>query len=404
MRGPSIRYLVASPAGDIPVDTHRLDRPLEADPLKTPYRIYFRAIREFLTKNNYGPLLEAVTEGLGTDYDLSALREILVRTEKHGALYHPASIECILGDRRVKFGLHVAVTDTGKASLKKEFTVLKMLRARVDLPYIPKPYYLDELHSMGFLLEEWFEDFHEFHLATAEDGRQQIKLWEYGKGYRFLPPELGFAIYRQAAEILTLYYDLNNFRVIYPWHHAAGDFIVKIEDSHSPFASPSPLVGEGRGEGDLKDQIDVRLTTVRGYEPFMGFDQHDMPPPALALYYFLLHLSIQMRLDKFDGVGNVAWADDLSVDATVAGFLAGLERRNDLNECCGSAGDFLTLLKSFTAEDLGNTVVPIAAQFKQTKDYPVIEQHLKKHVARLYLILQNYPLKYHQTTYAQSAK
>lgn len=383
MRGPSIRYLVASPAGDIPVDPHRLDSPLEADPLKTPYRIYFRAIREFLTKNNYGPLLKAVTERLGTDFDLSALREILVRTEKHGALYHPASIECILGDMRVKFGLHVAVTDTGKASLKKEFTVLKMLRSHVDFPYIPKPYYLDELHSMGFLLEEWFEDFHEFHLATAEDGRQQIKLWEYGKGDRFLPPELGFAIYRKAAEILTLYYDLNNFRVIYPWHHAAGDFIAKIS---------------------AHDQIDVRLTTVRGYEPFMGFDQNDMPPPALALYYFLLHLSIQMRLDKFDGVGNVAWADDLSVDATVAGFLAGLERRNDLNESCGSAGDFLTLLKSFTAEDLGNTVVPIAAQFKQTKDYPVIEQHLKKHVARLYLILQNYPLKYHQTTCAQSPK
>ena len=34
MKKPAIRYLVASPAGDVTVDSHRLDYPLEADPLK----------------------------------------------------------------------------------------------------------------------------------------------------------------------------------------------------------------------------------------------------------------------------------------------------------------------------------------------------------------------------------
>jgi hypothetical protein len=369
MKQPSIRYLVASPTGDVPVDDSGLDYPLEADPLKTPYRIYFQAITDFLRKDNFQPIIGIINKSLGTDLDISMIHEIIIRTEKHGALYHPASIECILRDIKAKFALHVAVTDTGKESLMREFNVLKMLRSRFSFPYIPTPYHLDEMHSMVFLLEEWFEDYHEFHIARTDDGSRQMKLWEYGRGYRFLVPEQSFEIYRQTAEILTLYYDPHNFCLIYPWHHAAGDFIAKIS---------------------ADDQIDVRLTTVRGYEPFMGIGEDGGVPPVLALFYFLLHLSIQMRLDKIDGVGDVVWADDLAVDATIAGFLGALKIRSNLRDCCGSVRSFQTLLKSFTAEELGNMFVPIAEQYIQTKDYPVIEKYLKEHVDRLYLTLQNY--------------
>ena len=370
MRKPAIRYLVASPAGDVPVDTQRLEYPLESDPLKTPYGIYFRAITDFLSRENFQPLLGAVNERLETDFDLSSLNEIIVRTEKHGALYHPASIECLTAGKKIKFGLNVAVTETGRNALKKEFIVLRTLQEQYRLPYIPKPFLLDEAYAMAFLLEEWFEGYHEFHIAKSEDGKQQMKLWEYGKGDWFLSSEQGFEIYRQAAEILTLYYDLSDFRLIYPWHHAAGDFVVKIEDN---------------------DQIDVKLTTVRGYEPFMGSDTNEVINPLLALFYFLLHLSIQMRLDKIDGVGDVVWAEDFCVDATVRGFLDGLGKKDDLGDCCDSATSFLMLLKSFTKEDIKKTLAPIAEQFEQTKDYQVIQGHLKDHVARLYLTLRNYP-------------
>lgn len=369
MKKPAIRYLVASPAGDVPVNTQRLDYPLEADPLKTLYRNYFHAITDFLTKANFKPLLDAVDKRLGTDFDLSALNEIIVRTEKHGALYHPASIECVMKDCKVKFGLNVAVTDAGKDCLNKEFTLLKALHSRFNFPYIPMPYYLDELHAMVFLLEEWFEDYHEFHIAKKGHGKQQIKIWEYGYGHRFVTPEQGFEIYRQVAKILTLYYDLNDFRLIYPWHHAAGDFVVRI----------------------AKHQTDVRLTTVRGYEPFLRIGEDEMISPVLALFYFLLHLSIQTRLDKLDGIGDVVWADEKCVDATVNGFFQGLERKNDFEDCCGSVKSFLALLKSFTREDLGKTLVPITEQFERSKDCQVIEENLEDHVARLYLTLQNYP-------------
>ncbi len=370
MKKPAIRYLVASPAGDVPVDNDRLDYPLEADPLKTPYRVYFRVITNFLSRENFRLFLEAVNESQSTDFDLSAINEIIVRTEKHGALYHPASIECVTAGKKVKFGLNVAVTDTGKDSLKREFAILKTLNARFNLPYIPKPYCLDELHSMVFLLEEWFEGYHEFHLSLNHNGAQQVKLWEYGKGDRFLSSEQGFEIYRQIAMILTLYYDIENYRMIFPWHHAAGDFIVKPND---------------------ETPIDVRLTTVRGYEPFMGSDTNEMINPVLALFYFLLHLSIQMRLDKLDGVGDVVWADEKCVDATLAGFFLGLESKKAFLNYCGSQGEFLTLLRSFSVDDLVTTFKPIIKQYEKTKDFPVIERNFGNHVDRLYLTLRNYP-------------
>ena len=370
MKKPAIRYLVASPAGDVPVDTGRLDYPLEADPLKTPYRLYFRAITDFLTRENFQTLIEAVNNRLGTDFDLGALNEIIIRAEKHGALSHPASIELILKDGQVKFGLNVAVTDTGREWLRKEFSVLQTLGRKFNLPYLPDVYLIGEHNSMSFLLEEWFEDFHEFHIAKSEDGEEQLKLWEYGKGDRFLSHEQSFEIYRQIAMILTLYYDIENYRMIFPWHHAAGDFIVKLAD---------------------EALIDVRLTTVRGYDPFMEASDENMALPALALFYFLLHLSIQMRLDRLEGVGDIVWADEKCIDATLSGFFLGLESKKAFRDYFGSQEEFLTLLHSFSMDDLATTFKPIIAQYEKTKDYPVIERNLRNHIARLYLTLRNYP-------------
>ena len=370
MKKPAIRYLVASPAGDVPVDTGRLDYPLETDPLKTPYRLYFRAISDFLTKANFQPLLQAVNDRSGSDFDLSAVKEIIIRTEKHGALYHPASIECLTAGKKVKFGLNVAVTESGKNALKKEFDVLRTLHKQYRLPYIPKAFLLDEADSMVFLLEEWFEDFHEFHIAKSEHGKECLKLWEYGKGDRFLSDQQSFEIYRQIAMILTLYYDIETCRTIFPWHHAAGDFVARIQD---------------------ESLIDIRLTTARGYEPFMGPSDEDIVPPALAMFYFLLHLSVQMRLDRLEGVGDIVWAEDKCVDATLAGFFLGIESKKAFRDYFGSQGDFLTLLRSFSMEDLATTFKPVVEQYEKAKDFPVIERNLGNHIARMYSTLRNSP-------------
>ena len=368
MKKPSVRYLVASPSGDVPVDISRLDYPLEGDPLKTPYHVYFQSIQNFLIRNNFSQLMKAINEQLGFDVAVDAVKELIIRTEKHGALYHPASIEVLTNHEKVKFGINVAVTETGREALKREFFLLKTLHEKFNLSYTPKPYDADEMHSMFFLLEEWFEDYHEFHTSRTEKGGQQVKLWEYGKGERFLSTEQSLEIYKKTAQILTCYYDLQNFMLIYPWHHAAGDFIVKIADNN---------------------QIHVRLTTVRGYQPFMGRDKADMVNPAVALFYFLLHLSIQMRLDRLDGVGDAVWADDFCIDATLKGFFQGLALKQDFSDCCGSQAAFLKLLKSFSIDDLRMTFEPIIDQYSQTRDSLVIQKHLGRHIDTFYLTLQN---------------
>jgi hypothetical protein len=370
MRTPSIRYLVASPSGDVPVDISRLDYPLEGDPLKTTYRVYFHAISDFLSREDFRSLTEAINERRGTGFPLSTLNEIIVRTEKHGALCHPVSIEVLTTNQRLKFGLDVAVTDKGKDSLLKEFELLTVLYHKFNLPYLPKPYCVKEIGSMVFLLEEWFEGYHEFHLSLNHDGAQQVRLWEYGRGDRFLTPGQSFEIYQQAAQILTLFYDLKDFRLIYPWYHPAGDFIVKVSDDN---------------------RIDVRLTTVRGYEPFMGRNKDDMVNPAVALFYFLLPLSIQMRLDRLDGVGDLVWADDFCVDATLKGFFQGLELKKGFRDCCGSQAEFMKLLQSFSKDDLRITFESIIEQYMQTKDFLLIKKYLDEHIDKFYFTLQNCP-------------
>jgi hypothetical protein len=370
MKEPKIRYLVASPTGDVPVRDSRLDYPLEADPLKTSYRHYFRAVTDFLSRENFRPLLEAFNKQMGSDFGVDALNEIIIRTEKHGALYHPASVECVAEDRKAKFALNVAVTATGRKALKKEYEVLRTLREKCALPYLPQPFFIDEMHPMVFLLEEWFEDYHEFHIAKSEQGQEQMKLWEYGKGYLFLSHEQSFEIYRQIAMILTLYYDVEHYRMIFPWHHAAGDFVVKV------------------GNGNPEDKIDTRLTTARGYEPLMGSDD-DTLHPFMALFFFFLHLSLQMRLDRLDGVGDVVWASDECVDATISGFFAGLESKTAFRNHLSSTAEFLRLLRSFSAADLAVSLSPVVEQYEKTKDFPVIDRNLEDHIARLFSTLRN---------------
>jgi hypothetical protein len=369
MNSPLSRFLVSSPYGDVPVDNDKLEFPLECDLLKTPYRVYLQGIKNFLEKDAFNQLLKAASKKCGRGIDLNGISEIIVRAEKHGALYHPASIELLLKDGRVKLGLNVAVSDVGKNWLKKEFSIIQSMNMKCNLPYLPELYSLDEQETMSFLLEEWFEGYHEFHLSMTESGKQCIKLWEFDKGYRLLSVEQGFEIYRQASKILTLYYDINDFSQIFPWHHAAGDFIVKVED-----------------EG-----IDLRLTTARQYEPYMIFQDKESINPVIALFYFLLNLTIKMRLDKLDGVGDTVWAEDFCIEASIKGFLDGLRSKKELKDYLSSEEEFLQIATSFRPEDLKTAYGPLIGRYHGTGDYQVITANLDRHVEAFHAILRNFP-------------
>ena len=367
MPAPIIQYLVSSPYGDVHADAAKLDLPLECDPLKTPYRAYFQSIQNFLEQNEFNRLTKAAGEQCGREVRLREIGEIIIRAEKHGALYHPASLELMLQEERVKFGVNVAVSAPGRDWLKKEFSTVQNINTRYKLPYLPQVYCFEEQETASFLLEEWFEGYHEFHLSRTESGKQLINLWEFGKGYTYLSEEQSFELYRQASKILTLYYDMHDFCQIYPWHHAAGDFIVRMKDG----------------------KIDVRLTTARQYDPYMVFHETEGMNPVIALFYFFLNLTLKMRLDKLDGVGDTVWVDDFCLDASVKGFLDGLRLKDGLEECFGSEENCVDILKSFREEDLKIAYGPLVDKYEGSADYPVITAHLDRHAEALYATLQN---------------
>jgi hypothetical protein len=344
--------------------------PLEGDTQKTSYRIYFHAIRDFLSQNEFKSFLSSLSQKLGKEIRLKEVSEIIVRTEKHGLLYHPASVETILQEGKAKFCLNAAISNIGRNWLEEEYRALQKLHTKFDLPYLPRVYCFSDLNATSFLLEDWFEGYHEFHISKDNEGMQRLKLWDFDCGYTYLSPEQSFEIYKQASKILTLYYDLSDFSQIFPWHHAGGDFVAKV----------------------MEEAIDVRLTTARRYEPFIDFvDEHTLNP-ILALCYYLLNLTIRMRLDKVDGLGKAVWADDTCVKATFKGFFEALRLKGELKRYLGHADDFLSLLQSFSQEELKTIINPLIDHYRGTGDFPLIIKNLDNHVGLLKTTLQNLPL------------
>jgi hypothetical protein len=271
---------------------------------------------------------------------------------------------------KLKLGLNVAITDMGRHWLKVEWDVLQKLHSKYDYPYLPKVYMFSDFYGMSFLLEDWFEGYHEFHISKDQDGTHRLKLWDFHYGYKYLSPEQSFEIYRQASRILTLYYDPDDFSEIFPWHHAAGDFVVEVTE----------------------ETIDVRLTTARRYEPFIGFADRNTLNPLLSLCYYLMNLTIRMRLDKLDGLGEVVWIEDRSVEATLRGFFDALTLKGNFTKSIGNAEEFLALLQSFSVNDLKTLVNPFLEQYRGTGDISAVTTNLDEHIRELHVTLQNLPL------------
>ncbi|RKX57917.1 MAG: hypothetical protein DRP28_05870, partial [Thermodesulfobacteriota bacterium] len=238
-----IKYLFSAPKGDIPVCYDDLQRPFLISPGKShPFLIlgdYFEAIKDFILRDQGRPLVRVLREQLKADIGPDGISEILIRTEKHGALYHLASAEVFSGRQSMKMCVSTAVSENEKAWLRHEFDLLKFLNSTFALPYLPVPYFQGDTRvhsdhgdeSLTMSLTEWFEDYHEWHLSMDEKGgKQRICIWDLQRGLCFASKEEGFEIFRQISKVLTLYYDTRDFNQIYPWHHAAGDFIVRRKD------------------------------------------------------------------------------------------------------------------------------------------------------------------------------
>jgi hypothetical protein len=381
---PKIRYLLPSPRGHVPLDEITSDVPLRLTRGGTPSAFvppvtlgqYFRAIRNVISRDTYGPLVDATASQLAEDVCLADVEVIRICAEKHGSDYHPARIEVMVNDACATFVMNVAVTARGKDRLCREFSVLKYLNGKYDFPFLPQTYFQGEAFfgagwdggSMVMFSADWFKGYHEFHLSIDEsDGSQKPVVWNTVKGHQRLSPSQARQVYSQAAKIMTLYYDIETFEQIFPWHHAAGDFVVKTQDK----------------------SLDIRLVTARQYARMVdrsaGISVHE------ALLFFLLNLSVRMRLDRVDGVGAVAWADDDCVAATLEGFVEGLR----IKEGQGMVGrgfvdGFIQYAGSLRKKDLADRFHALIDTCDQAApDIPVIRGHLESHVWKHHLALQN---------------
>jgi len=269
---------------------------------------YFNAVRIFLKRDQYRAVIAALY-GIGRgNVDVEQIQAIRVFLVKHGQYYHPARIEIDSGKMISSFVLNVAVSATARKMIRKEAAALDQLCSRFPYSFLPKVYAtgevsIDDRRGFGMLLGQWFDDYHEFHLSRGNGGNQnRILVWDGKVAKCFLSPEQTRAAYDHAALILTAYYNMATFEHISVWHHAAGDFVIKLH----------------------RDRLVMKLITVRRYAPLLDNVKPDVHLILEALQFFLLNLSLHMRLDRLDGVGDPVWASDIAVAGSVDGFLKGL--------------------------------------------------------------------------------
>ena len=288
--------------------------------------------------------------------------------EKHGEFYHPSRIEAEARSITIPFAVNVAVSASGKACMEKEYRLLKGF----SFSFVPKVWKLGTgtcASGMKFpmFLGQWFDGFHEFHISSAPDESQQTVVWS-PEGHFFLTPEQTCDIYREIARILTLCYNIETFAHIFPWHHAAGDFVAKIENGHA----------------------EVKLITVRQYVPLVTIDPEkaDEDDLVYALFLFFLKLSFHTRVDRKEGTGDLIWADDLAAEPTVQGFFQGL-RQKEPPFSDALPRFFLRYARSLPEKEILGMAFDIADGYPaQSHELPLIRKNLEKHVKMLYQTLQ----------------
>jgi len=281
------------------------------------YGDYFNAVHRFLVRDDHRVLKTAVEQIIGENSGFDRPKHIAIFLVKHGEWYHPSRIELELEDRRLDFVLNVALSETGRRRLADEVHCLTRLGGHPAAEYLPAVYGHGEVATasgaiLPMWLGQWFGGFHEFHWTDCGTGcTPGLCIWDPRTGKRLLDSNQVGPVYRQAAAILTDFFDLTTFEHIHPWHHAAGDFVVRQQ----------------------RDRLDVRLITVRGYPALIDpGPRNAVPGPDAGLtlqvvLLFLLKLSLRMRLDRLDGVGDPVWADAAVVRHTVGGFRAALARK-----------------------------------------------------------------------------
>ena len=360
----------------------RLDTLRKVDDVSVRHADYFKAAQAFLESRNYDVITRAASQRLGYGVKPQDLSDIRVRLEKHGAFYHPARVEISVDQKQLSYVLNVAISDSGRRFIEQDYQYLKRLNAETLCHYLPRVYGCERITTpagsqFGMFLGEWFDDYHEFHLAPDPvDKLVKIIVWDDNGGRFFLNAEQTKTLYAQAAKILTCYYNLLTFEQILAWHHAAGDFVVNL----------------------FGDRLNLKLITIRRYSSIFENKQQassitgDPGWILHALLVFFLNLSIQMRLDRVEGVGDIVWSQKTAVEATLTGFLDALSLKPDMEVLPDSVLTcFMAYISAYQAADLLDLSEAIVSRFNpRMPELPVIKKNLNEHVETLHSAFQQF--------------
>jgi hypothetical protein len=345
------------------------------DDLSISHGEYFLAIHRFLENDHFDIIARALGRRLQKKVEAADINEIRVCLAKHGEFYHPARLEVSAGQQSADFVLNVAVSDNGIQTLQEEYQTLKRLNDEFTPSFIPRVYGFGEIKAAGLrkiplFIGDWLENYHEFHISGNPTGdAANIRVWDGDENRALLSADQQAEIYCQAARILTYYYNVESFEQIFAFHHAAGDFIVRFDN------------------GD----IDLKLITVRRYASLLRNQDNlengnpDVETILQALLLFFLGLSIRMRLDRIDGVGDIVWADRLAVAATLEGFFEGLILKpripslpDTIDRC------FAYFLSLCSGEDIGNLCRSVVhAMDPRDPEAGFIMQNIDEHITSL---------------------
>lgn len=337
---------------------------------------YFLAARLFFEKSGLDMIAGAFRQRFNNNIKPGHIEQISIMLVKHGEFYHPSRVEVRVQEKQMVFVLNVAISRTGKAHVKNEYQTLRKLNREFSCAVLPQVYGCDEVdirdnHPVGMFLGQWFENYYEFHISRdPADKKNKIVVWDSKRGSDFLSTDQSLNLYTQAAGILTGYYNLESFEQINSWHHAAGDFIVCRDNK----------------------KIDLKLITVRRYASrFKQLENRnntetDVEPILQALLVFFLKLSLKMRLDRLDGVGNIVWADNRAVQGTLIGFLNALGLKPQVPSLPDSVlRCFFYYLSVCSKTDLLELTETILSTFNpDSPEVDVIGQHLNRHIDTLH--------------------
>ena len=341
---------------------------------------YFLAAQRFFEADSFEVITRAVSRRLNRDVAATDIEEIRICLQKHGEFYHPARIEIVAYQKQLSFVLNVAVSETGRRFIEAEFHLLNRLNSEQPHPYLPQAYGFGRTVSNGknfaMFLGQWFDGYHEFHISIdPSDKTTKIMVWDDARGRFFLSAEQTKILYARVSKILTDYYNLESFEQIFSWHHAAGDFIVKIEN----------------------EKLELRLVTVRRYAAIFE-NQHktqsasgDPQRILQALLIFFLNLSIHIRLDRLDGIGEMVWSDSIAVEPTLIGFLEALSLKPDVSSLPDSPlACFIAYLASCTEGDLIDLTAAIVNRFNPQMPWlAVVQKNISSHVKALHTSIQH---------------